>query len=333
MFTFKSQDYDPIFYIGNKGVFTTYEKNEKIRIKPFRNTAKYLDSDDFRERYELSVNEGTVLKNALQKDTVPEGKLKSKFYHIRRDLNSRLFTEIDLRGTPHTIQWKFPEKTKEWPAGNTIIIGSSGVGKTHLCVEEVTEALKRPKKRKFVYVSPELNVDLTLKKLLNNKRWNPKYFEGIDVSDESFEEWRTDNEGVGTLESWWTMIKKNLLSQQPGTQIYIDDGKDSPIAHQLMMFLNKGLRTGRHRKHGFSSIQHATRGGRWTSQSFSSVKRTILFPRGSGKNKIIEFLYEMGIRRKRAQRLVEIFSETGRSMTVHMFSPNVIWNEKYAVWI
>ena len=47
MFTFEKQDYDPLFYIDEKPVFTTFEKDEKKRIKPFRNPEKYLDSGEF----------------------------------------------------------------------------------------------------------------------------------------------------------------------------------------------------------------------------------------------------------------------------------------------
>ena len=97
---------------------------------------------------------------------------------------------------------------KTWPE-TQIIIGSSGVGKTYKIVTEITEALKRGNKRKFVYVSPELNVDTTLKKLMNTKRWQ-NYFEGIDVSDEAFEEWQAENGGGGPDE-WWDIVISPVL--------------------------------------------------------------------------------------------------------------------------
>ena len=211
MFTFKrdNTNQNPLFYIDDKPVYTTFKKNDADRIPPYRNSSKYLKSDEFRERYTLSKREQNELVRALQSNIVPDNNLKGKFFHIRRDLNQRLYTEIDLRNTDHKINWRFPMNPKEWPE-TQIIIGSSqcfqfvflcientdisGVGKTYKIVNEITEALKRGKKRRFVYVSPELQVDSTLKKLMNTKRWQ-NWFEGIDVSDEAYEEWQAENGG------------------------------------------------------------------------------------------------------------------------------------------
>ena len=117
---------------------------------------------------------------------------------MRKDLNDKLFTQIDLRGTKHEITWRFPDKQKEWPT-TQIIIGSSGVGKTHKIISEIIEAMTRRRKRKFIYMSPELNIDKTLKKVVNSKKFE-KWFEGIDIGDDAFDEWRTENEGGGTAE-------------------------------------------------------------------------------------------------------------------------------------
>ena len=128
-----------------------------------------------------------MLKKALHSDIVPEGKfLKEKFYAIRKNLNQRLYNELDLRGTDKTITWKYPPRPKEW-SGTTIAIGSSNSGKTFLVASHIEEALRRKKKRKFIYMSPEFSEDRTLQKLRNNKRWQ-KYFTGIDVSDRAFKE-------------------------------------------------------------------------------------------------------------------------------------------------
>ena len=131
MFTFEKQKDNPLFYIDDQPVYTTFKKEESKRIPPFRDSSKYLDSDEFRERYTLSVRESKELKQSLRSDIVPEGALKTQFYRVRKDLNERLYTEIDLRGTDKEINWRFPQKTNEWPE-TMIIIGSSGVGKGYL---------------------------------------------------------------------------------------------------------------------------------------------------------------------------------------------------------
>ena len=332
MFTFQKQDYDPIFYVDDKPVYTLFTKDDKKRIPPFRNPGTYLDSNDFLESFNLSRSEGKILKQAIRKDTVPEGLLKSKFYSIRKELNARLFTTIDLRDTKHKISWKFPQNPKQWPT-TMIVIGSSGVGKTHLMVQMITEALKRRRKRKFVYVSPELNIDTTLKKLVNNKRYR-NFFRGIDIGDEEFKEWQTENM-EGTPEMWWEKtIKPILTSLEPGTFVVLDDSPDSVLAKFIRPWLIKMLRTGRHKSIGLSSIQHNIRGGKWTSQSFSSVKWVHLFPRGGGKGLIVEFLNEQqGLQRKKGRDYVELFGEEGRWMTIHQWSPPVLFGPKYATFL
>ena len=66
MFTFKrtKNKQEPIFYIGEKPVYTQFKKEEKLRIPPFRDSKKYLDSDEFRERYNLSRNEAKLQKQS-----------------------------------------------------------------------------------------------------------------------------------------------------------------------------------------------------------------------------------------------------------------------------
>ena len=233
-----------------------------------------------------------------------------------------------MRGTNKKITWKYPTNTKEWP-GTSLIIGSSSSGKTHLIASQIEEALKRKKKRKFIYVSPEFNIDRTLTKLRNNKRWI-NYFRGIDVSDKSFE-----LSERGTADNWWKEdIYPILKDAEEGTCIVLDDSKDSEIWRQSRAFMTKMLRTGRHRGVGLVSIQHNVRGGQDTSQAYSSVKNVILFPRAGGKGKQVDFLHEtVGVSRKRAYELVEIFAESGRHMTIHTWSPVVIYGPKYAVWV
>ena len=332
MFTFKNLGKPPLFFIRKSGedkpVYTTFKKDAKLRIKPFRDSSKYLDSDEFRERYDLSRRESAELKTALRQDKVPEGSLKKEFYRVRRDLNQRLFSEIDLRGTDFEIVWKFPDKVNEWP-GSSIVIGSSNSGKTFLQVSHIEEALRRRKKRTFVYVSPELSIDTTLRKILNQKRWS-KYFKGIDVSEDAFKE-----SELGNVDQWWSEEILPLLEKQPpGTMFILDDAPSSIVHRQLQRLLVKKLKTGRHRKWGVTSLQHNIRNGKWTTQAFSSVKNVILFPRAGGKGKCVNFWNEnFGIRLKQAHELVNIFGESGRWVNIHTWSPTVMFGPKYALFV
>jgi hypothetical protein len=328
MFTFSKTD-EPLFYIGEKPVYAQFEKDHKKRITPFRDSQNFLDSERFRERYTLTRTEAKVIKKAIRSDIVPEsGQLKTKFYIIRKDLNCRLYSEIDLRGTKHTISYRFNADVKKW-AGTKLVIGSSGSGKTHLVASWILRALKQKKKRKFVYVSPEFNVDTTLKTLRNSKRFQ-NWFTGIDVSDETFKE-----SEKGSADAWWSEdIKPKLDHLPPGSVIILDDSKDSVIYRQTRAFMIKYMRTGRHKGVGLISIQHNVRGGKDTAQAYSSVKHVCLFPRAGGKGKISMFLHEMtGLPLRRAHEITELFAESGRWMMIHQFSPVCLFGEKYALFV
>lgn len=330
MFTFQSDTKkQPLFFINNKPVFHQFKKEQDKRIPPFKDSKKYLDSEEFREQFNLSRKEAKLIKNSLRSDIVPEDnkQLKSKFYSIRKNLNQRLYNEIDLRGTDKVISWKFSENVKEWP-GTSVVIGSSASGKTHLVKSWIEDALKRKKKRHFIYLSPEYNIDVTLKKIRNNKRWQ-KYLKGIDVSDDSLKE------SEKSPAQWWTdTIKPQLLNAPPGTCIVLDDNKDSEVYKQTRAFMIKYMRTGRHRGVGLVSIQHNIRGGKDTAQAFSSVKNIVLFPRAGGRGKIVDFLHELtGLSLKKAHALAELFGESGRWMSIHNWSPVVLFGPKYAIWV
>ena len=328
MFTF-SNNQESLFYINDKPVYAQFERDPKKRIPPFKDAKQFLGSDDFRERYNLSRLESNEIKKAIRSDIVPENQqLKSKFYKIRKDLNSRLFSEIDLRGTNKSISYRFDDKVNEW-AGSKLVVGSSSSGKTYLVKSWIEEALKLKKKRKFIYISPEFYLDKTLKKLRNSKRYQ-KYFEGIDVSDDTFGE--TD---YGSPEDWFKEVIKPKLSNAPkGTVLVFDDSKDSVIYKESRAFMNKYLRTGRHKGVSVISLQHQIRGSSDTAQFYSSVKHVFLFPRAGGKGKISMFLHELtGLSNKRAHALVELFAESGRWMAIHQFSPVVVFGPKYALFV
>ena len=330
MFTYKKEKPkdDPLFYINEKPVYTRFKKEEALRIPPFRDSTKYLDSEEFRERYSISRKEGKELKESLRSNIVPESKLKTKFYEIRRDLNTRLYTELDLRGGNDVIQYKFPQNPKQWKT-TTLVIGSSGVGKTYLVRQWIEEALRRAKKFKFYYVSPEFSLDTTLQKLRNNKRWQ-KWFVGIDVSDKAFKEAAQDSP-----EQWWDEVIFPILNgAEIGSVIVMDDSPDAVVYKQLQRFLIKYLRTGRHKSVAVISLQHNVRGGKWTSMAFSSVKNIVLFPRGGGKGKIVDFMTEtLGLTRRKASNLCELFAESGRWMAIHSWSPVFLYGPKYAIWV
>ena len=176
----------------------------------------------------------------------------------------------------------------------------------------------RAQRRQFVYASTELSKDKTLRRLMSERyrRW----VRGIDLSDSA---WKQSEK---TIEAWYNEdILPILDSVQEGGHIVLDDPKDSPAAKYLLHWQNTAYRTVRHKGIGLTSIQHSMRGGRWSSQAYSSVKFVHTFPRGSGKGKLVDYLSkDIGVRLKDAREYVTRFAEGGRRMTIRMHNPSCL---------
>ena len=224
---------------------------------------------------------------------------------------------MDLGDSEQFLRVDFPEDKKEW-SGLHVTIGSSGSGKTYHTTDLIFKNLHGPprNRRQFVYASTELNKDKTLQRLLQDRYKN--YVQGIDMSDDAY-----DESDSSTPEEWF---KKDMLpilkSVQSGGHIVLDDPKDSVAAKYLLAWQNSAYRTVRHKNVGLTSIQHSMRGGRWSSQAYSSVKFVHTFPRGSGKGKLVDYLSkDIGTTLREARQYVQRFADHGRLMTVRMHSP------------
>ena len=56
--------------------------------------------------------------------------------------------------------------------------------------------------------------------------------------------------------------------------------------------------------------------------------------RAGGRGKIVDFLHELtGLSLKKAHALAELFGESGRWMSIHNWSPVVLFGPKYAIWV
>ena len=303
-----------------------YPKKEEQYKMGVDDVANFLKSEKFRDYYKLSLLEATAIGEALQKGhDVPDGKrLHNKFFKVKRDLERRLYTEMDIGDSAQFLRVDFPEDIKEW-SGLHITIGSSGSGKTYHTVDLIRANLRGPReqRRQFVYASTELSKDKTLQDLMKDK-YKP-WLQGIDMSDAAFKE--SDAE---TPEQWFTNDMLPILSTVPkGGHIVLDDPKDCVAAAYLLRWQNTAFRTLRHHGVGLTSIQHSMRGGRWSSQAYSSVKFVHTFPRGSGKGKLIDYLSkDIGMPLRDAREYVNRFSEQGRVITIRMHSPAALIGPK-----
>ena len=279
----------------------------------------YFKTPEFRDEYKLSVKAAETISRALLRgDDVPDQKgLNNKFFKVKKDLEDKLYNEMDLGNSEQYLRVDFPRDNHSW-TGLHVTIGSSGSGKTYHTLDLIMRNIKGPKRyrRRFVYASTELYKDKTLRKLLQDRY--AEYVTGVDLSDDGFEDSQWN-----TVEEWF---KNDILPKfkrlGSGGHIVLDDPKDSKAAKYLLQWQNTAYRTLRHKGIGMTSIQHSMRGGRWSSQAYSSVKFVHTFPRGSGKGKLVDYLSkDIGVRLSQARKYVQRFADNGRVMTIRMHSP------------
>ena len=105
-------------------------KDVKLRMG-IDDVSDYVGSEQFRDTYRLSVLDSQKIAEALKRGKdVPEDAdkgLQNKFFKVKKDLERKLFTEMDLAGSDQYIKVGFPESRKEW-SGLHVTIGSSGSG-------------------------------------------------------------------------------------------------------------------------------------------------------------------------------------------------------------
>ena len=165
----------------------------------------YLKSEEFRNYYRLHPNTAKLITSALLKGRpIEESVSKSvqtKYWNVKKDLERKLYSEMDCNGSDQYIRLDFPVKKSEW-SGLHVTIGSSGGGKTWSTVNMILHNLNGPKaqRRRFVYASTELTKDKTLRKLMSERylRW----VTGVDLSD------RALKQSEKSIEDWYnTEIK------------------------------------------------------------------------------------------------------------------------------
>ena len=326
----KMYDGDPSDHHGRMEGTPVYwlpKKDKKYRLE-IEDAEAFLKSPEFRIRYKLNNSQHDALVECILDDNCPEEKgLVNKFYNIREDLEERLFEEMVLSDGQY-LRVDYPEK-KEW-SGMWLTVASTGAGKTWNEVSKAIAMLQGPitQRRQIVYVSTELDDDVTLKKLMA-KRFD-KWVTGVDTSDKGFEEWSKEEHNSGSVQEWFDQTILPPIENAPkSTHVIIDDPKDSIANKQILKLLNKALRTYRHKGIGVTSLQHAIRGRGDTSQSYSSVFGVTLFPSGGGKGKLQAFLADdVGLGIKRSREVVKLFANTGRKLIVRCHTPTALIGDR-----
>jgi hypothetical protein len=151
-----------------------------------------------------------------------------------------------------------------------------------------------------------------------------KYFRGIDISDDSF-----DNSTYDTVEQFYKEeVKGEVDGLCRGSVVIFDDAVDTPIRKQILAKINKMLRTCRHKAVGLAYVLHRIKSGTWSQQASSSCKYYVTFPK-SGKGKIAEYLKDQGLTAKEARETVSDFGDCDcRAMLIRLHAPNAFINKK-----
>lgn len=279
----------------------------------------WFGNEEFRDRFEITEEQGGLLKESL----VPDKHQKNHF-KIKRYIGDCLVNEMDLSDTDSTFEIRFPPK-KEY-AASEIVVGSSNSGKTTAVKKRIIRNLnlKPSERRHFYYFSSEWTSDATLDELKKEK-YKP-YVTGVDIGEDAVEHSEYTPEQFFANE-----IKLRINAAEKSSVIVFDDPVDahSGITDLIRNLQNRLMRVGRHRGLGLIFITHNLRGGAYTAQCSNSCLYFTLFPRAQSA-KIRDFLNrDLGLTMSEARRAVKIFKQTGRVMTVRMFAPNAIIGDKF----
>ena len=103
-------------------------KKKELRLG-IEDVEPYLSSEEFRNYYQLHPTTAKIIADALLKGrpleaTVSKG-VQTKYWNVKKDLEKKLYLEMDLHGSDQYIRLDFPAKKKEW-SGLHITIGKVG---------------------------------------------------------------------------------------------------------------------------------------------------------------------------------------------------------------
>jgi len=267
-----------------------------------------------------------VMIDTLEEPDVGEP-LRQEYWELHKVYERALRTEMYL-GDQEDLYFEhnLPRDKRTW-AGTFLLVGNSGAGKTYWVTELMLRYFRATKpyaRRTLLYVSPEWEIDKTLRKL-KAKRFAFNVI-GIDVSEKALRE-----SGMDATAYYKTKVEEIVDKHGEHAIIVYDDFMDAApgMEHLLRRLYVRGLRTARHKVTSVVSLVHSYASGKNTSQALQSVKFAVFFPRSS-KSRIVMFLRDhLQVPPKEGKELVERFAKLDRYMIIRMHSPVAIYNSKY----
>ena len=292
----------------------------------------HLHRNQLKREFRLNEADFQEVCRMIDAEEEPEqgDPLRHEFWQILERYESFLQREMWIGDNKDTrFEMNFPIKKEDWP-GTITAIGSSGSGKTWHIVEMIRRYFKATSshnRRQVCWLSPELKIDKTLKKLRDNDRYR-LWFHGIDISEKNLKE-----RGMDAASFFQTEISDKIDGMGDDLILVLDDFPDAARALYpfLERFYNSMLRVARHRNYGVISLIHTYAHGKASSQALQSNKTIVFYPR-SQQARCIQFLRDyLKLATNQAKDLVKKFASLGRWMALQMHSPVCCYNESYLV--
>ena len=334
----KTKDAVPIVGIYSKGkrpndtVYFTHETE-----KDNQNVAKaagvlHLHKNEMKREFRLNEADFKEVCRMIDNEEEPEqgDPLRHQFWQILERYENFLQREMWIGDDDEVrFEMNFPVKKADWP-GTLTAIGSSGSGKTWHIVEMILRYFKATSahnRRQVVWLSPELKIDKTLKKIRDKDRYR-LWFHDIDISEKNLKE-----KGMDAASFFQKEISEKIDGMGDDLILVLDDFPDAARALYpfLERFYNSMLRVARHRNYGVISLIHTYAHGKASSQALQSNKSCVFYPR-SQQSRCIQFMRDyLQLSTSHAKELVKKFASLGRWMCIQMHSPVCCYNESYLV--
>ena len=257
--------------------------------------------------------------------------LRSEYWELHKVYERALRTEMYLGDQDDLyFEHNLPRNKDTW-AGTFLLIGNSGAGKTYWMVQlflRYMRAVKPYNRRTLIYISPEWDIDSSLKPL-KDKRYALNVI-GVDVSEKALRE-----SGMDAASYYKTKVDDVVEKHGEKAIVVFDDFMDAAPGMEglLRKLYVRGLRTARHKVTSVVSLVHSYASGKNTSQALQSVKFCVFFPR-SQKSRIVTFFRDhLHMSVPEAKEIVDRFAKLDRYMIVRMHSPVAIYNSKFLMLV
>lgn len=292
-----------------------------------------LHKDSLKKMHKLSNTDFDKVCTMLDVNSEPDtgDPLRHEYWELKKVFERALRNEMYL-GDQNDLYFEhnLARQRDKW-CGNFIVIGNSGAGKTHWVVELLLRYMRATKphaRRTIIWVSPEWEIDKTLKPL-KKKQFSFNVI-GIDVSEQELRK-----SGLDAAAYYKAKVEDVVERHGENAIVVYDDFMDAGtnLAPLLRREYIRGLRTARHKTTSVISLVHSYASGKNTSQALQSVTFCVMYPRSSASRIVMFMRDHLHVSVAEAKEIVARFAKLDRWMIIRMHSPVAIYNSKYLMLI